>query len=324
MSQEIRLECQVSTTSSGSRFDQVAAEMFPQYSRARLQSWIRAGDLRLGGKVVKPNVRVLGGEKVALTTYLQPEGEWQAQALDLDIVFEDEHLLVINKSAGLVVHPAAGNPDGTVLNALLHHAPEVESVPRAGIVHRLDKDTTGLMVVAKTLEAQNQLVKQLQARTVSRQYDAVTMGAIRTGGTVDAPIGRHPRQRKKMAVVNIGGKEAVTHYRVIAQLGDFTHVRVKLETGRTHQIRVHMAHIRHPLVGDPVYGGRPKLSKGLDVEIARAVRDFPRQALHAAQLGLVHPASGKSLQWRVPLPDDMSSLLALLEDATNSAWDDDL
>ncbi len=311
-SQKIRLECQVPITRSGCRFDQVAAELFPQYSRARLQSWIRAGDLRLAGNVAKPNARLIGGEQLSLTTELQAEGEWVPQALELDLVHEDEHIIVINKAAGVVVHPAAGNPDGTLLNALLHHAPQVQAVPRAGIVHRLDKDTTGLMVVAKTLEAQTHLVKQLQARTVSREYDAIAQGHILTGGTVDAPIGRHPRQRTKMAVVDFNGKPAVTHYRVAERLGPFTRLRVKLETGRTHQIRVHMAHIGHPLIGDAVYGARLRSPKGLDVDLVRAVRAFPRQALHAAQLGLIHPISGESMQWQVPLPEDMQELLALL------------
>jgi 23S rRNA pseudouridine1911/1915/1917 synthase len=312
MSQKIRLECQAPITSSGCRFDQVAAELFPQYSRARLQSWIRAGDLRLAGNVAKPNARLMGGEQLSLATELQAEGEWLPQALELDLAYEDEHIIVVNKAAGVVVHPAAGNPDGTLLNALLHHAPQVQAVPRAGIVHRLDKDTTGLMVVAKTLEAQTNLVKQLQARTVSREYDAIAQGTMLTGGTVNAPIGRHPRQRTKMAVVDFNGKVAITHYRIAGRLGAFTRLRVKLETGRTHQIRVHMAHIGHPLVGDPVYGGRLHSPKGLDLDLARAVRAFPRQALHAAQLGLNHPVSGEFLQWQAPLPEDMKELLALL------------
>lgn len=312
MSQKIRLQCQAPVSTSGLRFDQVAAELFPQYSRARLQSWIRAGELRLAGNVAKPNARVMGGEYLSLCAELQAEGEWQAQSMDLDIVYEDDDLLVINKAAGLVVHPAAGNPDGTLLNALLHHAPQVYRVPRAGIVHRLDKDTTGLMVVAKTLEAQTNLVKQLQTRSVSREYEAIAQGEILTDGTVNAPIGRHPRQRTKMAVVEFNGKEAITHYRIQARLGQFTHLRVKLETGRTHQIRVHMAHIHHPLVGDAVYGGRLKASQHMDAELIRALRAFPRQALHAAQLGLVHPASGDPMVWQAPLPGDMAKLLNLL------------
>lgn len=320
MSQEIHLERQVPIVSSGQRFDQVAVELFPQYSRARLQNWMRAGDLRLADKLAKPNTRVVGGELVTLTTLLHAEGEWEAQAMDLDIVHEDDQILVLNKAAGVVVHPAAGNPDGTLLNALLHHAPQVQLVPRAGIVHRLDKDTSGLMVVAKTLEAQNHLVKQLQARTVSRQYEAIAQGVPQAEGSVDAPIGRHPRQRTRMAVVDLGGKDAVTHYRVVKSLGEFSHLRVKLETGRTHQIRVHMAHLGHPLVGDTVYGGKPKL-KGLDHAIADALRAFPRQALHAAQLGLIHPQTGAREQWRAPLPDDMAQLLAILaEGAAKDDW----
>ncbi len=312
MSQKIRLECQVPPSSSGQRFDQVAAELFPQYSRARLQSWIRAGELLLAGLQAKPNARVIGGESMVLDTELQAEGEWLPQAMAIDVVYEDDHLLVINKAAGVVVHPAAGNPDGTLLNALLHHAPQVQSVPRAGIVHRLDKDTTGLMVVAKTLEAQTHLVKQMQARTVSREYEAIAQGIMLAGGTIDEPIGRHPRQRTKMAVVEFNGKPAITHYRVEAHLGPFTRLRVKLETGRTHQIRVHMAYLGHSLVGDQAYGGRLKSPKGLDLDVARAVRTFPRQALHAAQLSLVHPSNGKTMQWQAPLPQDLVDLLELL------------
>lgn len=322
MSQQIRLESQISPTSSGQRFDQVVSELFPQYSRARLQGWIRAGELRLAGKVVKPNTKVLGGESVLLETQLQSEGSWEPQAMDLDVAFEDEHILVINKAAGIVVHPAAGNPDGTLLNALLHHAPQLEAVPRAGIVHRLDKDTSGLMVVAKTLEAQTHLVKQLQARTVSRQYEAIAVGAVPAEGTVDAPIGRHPRQRKKMAVVDLGGKEAITHYRVVERYTGFTRIKVKLETGRTHQIRVHMAHLKHPLVGDPVYGGRVPSVKGAAWELTQAVRSFPRQALHAAQLGLLHPHSGRPMQWRASVPQDMAELMAVLSEHS-AEWSDD-
>lgn len=237
----------------------------------------------------------------------------QAESIDLDIVYEDEHILVVNKPAGLVVHPAAGNYTGTLVNALLHYLPQMAELPRAGIVHRLDKDTTGLMVVAKTLAAHNRLVRQLQARSVSREYEAVAIGQFTGPGKVDAPIGRHPKQRKKMAVVPHGGKPAVTHFRVLRRFDWHAHLRLKLETGRTHQIRVHMAHIHHPLVGDPLYGGRFKKPAGIDPHLAEVLRQFPRQALHAAELGLEHPASGEYMRWTAPLPADMQMLLTELE-----------
>jgi 23S rRNA pseudouridine1911/1915/1917 synthase len=244
---------------------------------------------------------------------LTEEVSWQAQAIDLDVVYEDESILVLNKPAGLVVHPAAGHADGTLVNALLAHAPELSQVPRAGIVHRLDMDTSGIMVVARSLQAHGSLVAQLQARAVTREYLAVCIGAMTGGGTVDAPIGRHPRQRKKMAVLDPGGKPAVTHYRVSQRYGHHTCIRVNLETGRTHQIRVHMAHRHHPLVGDPVYGGRPRLPRGASEELITTLRSFPRQALHARVLGLVHPQRGEEMQFECPLPADILGLLAILE-----------
>jgi 23S rRNA pseudouridine1911/1915/1917 synthase len=227
-------------------------------------------------------------------------------------VYEDEDILVLDKPAGLVVHPAAGHADGTLLNALLHHCPDLNVVPRAGIVHRLDKDTTGLMVVAKNLGAQTALVAQLQARSVHREYEAVATGVLVGGGTVDAPLGRHARDRKRQAVLVNGGKEAVTHYRVLRRFRAHTHIRCLLETGRTHQIRVHMMHIHHPLLGDPVYGGRFKKPAGASLELIEAIRGFPRQALHARRLELLHPRSGELLSWEAPVPEDMRELLAVL------------
>ena len=243
---------------------------------------------------------------------MEEQGDWQAEEIPLDIVYEDEHILVINKPVNLVVHPAAGNRSGTLLNGLLFHCPDLINVPRAGIVHRLDKDTTGLMVVAKTLEAHADLVAQLQERTVSREYEAVVAGVMTGGGKVEAPIGRHPRQRQKMAVVEFGGKEAITHYRVVKRYPNHTHVRLKLETGRTHQIRVHMAHIGYALVGDSTYAGRMKIPKNLSKEQLDLLRNFGRQALHAAQLGLIHPATDEYMEWQVPRPADMQALLDLL------------
>ncbi|GGE33281.1 ribosomal large subunit pseudouridine synthase D [Halopseudomonas oceani] len=313
MSDRIRLSAQVSPESGGQRLDQVAAQLFPDYSRSRLQGWIKDGSLLVDGERKRTRDILLGGEQLELDAEREVQGEWQAEAIDLDIIYEDDALLVINKPAGLVVHPAAGHQDGTLLNALLHHAPELSKVPRAGIVHRLDKDTTGLMVVAKTIEAQTDLVAQLQARTVSREYECVVVGVMTSGGKVDQPIARHGTQRQKMAVV-AGGKTAISHYRVINRFRAHTHVKVKLETGRTHQIRVHMSYIHFPLVGDPVYGGRLRIPPGASPELIKELREFPRQALHARRLELEHPADGRHMSWQVPLPEDMQHLLALLRE----------
>ena len=295
------------------RFDQAASALFPEYSRSRLQSWIKGGQLTANHSSCRPRDKVHEGDVLTLQAELQPEGRFEAEAIALDIVYEDDDIIVINKPAGLVVHPGAGNPRGTLLNALLSHCPSIDSVPRAGIVHRLDRDTTGLMVVAKTLQAHADLVAQLQARDVHREYDAVVMGSMTGGGKVEEPMGRHPQQRTKMAVVQFGGKEAITHYRLQKRYRDHCHVRCFLETGRTHQIRVHMAHIRHPLVGDATYAGRPRLPKGASDALVNMLRSFPRQALHARKLELEHPISGDTMSWEVPLPDDMKALLAVLD-----------
>lgn len=295
----------------GSRLDQVAAQLFPDFSRSQLQEWIKSGELQVNQKSAKAKDKLFGGELLTLETELKPKGEWQAEEIDLDIVYEDDHILVINKPAGLVVHPAAGNHQGTLLNALLNHNKNLELLPRAGIVHRLDKDTTGLMVVAKTLAAHNDLIAQLQERSVSREYEAVAIGTMTGGGCVDEPIGRHPKQRTMMAVVR-DGKEAITHYRLVERFVGHTHLRLKLETGRTHQIRVHMAHIRHPLVGDHTYAGRFKIPKGSTDELIEVLKSFPRQALHAAQLGLIHPDTAEYMQWQAPLPEDFDLLLQAL------------
>ncbi|WP_374972669.1 23S rRNA pseudouridine(1911/1915/1917) synthase RluD [Spongiibacter marinus] len=295
------------------RFDQAASALFPEYSRSRLQSWIKGGQLTANHSSCRPRDKVHEGDVLTLQAELQPEGRFEAEAIALDIVYEDDDIMVINKPAGLVVHPGAGNPSGTLLNALLSHCPSIDSVPRAGIVHRLDRDTTGLMVVAKTLQAHADLVAQLQARDVHREYDAVVMGSMTGGGKVEEPMGRHPQQRTKMAVVQFGGKEAITHYRLHKRYRDHCHVRCFLETGRTHQIRVHMAHIRHPLVGDATYAGRPRLPKGASDALVNMLRSFPRQALHARKLELEHPISGDTMSWEVPLPDDMQALLAVLD-----------
>ncbi len=298
---------------AGKRLDQVLAELFPDYSRSRLQQWVKGGQVLVDGRQPRPRDKVWGGEQVAVSAMVEVETDWQGEPIPLDIVYEDEALLVLNKPPGMVVHPAAGNREGTLVNALLHYAPELQHVPRAGIVHRLDKDTSGLLVVARTLESHTALVAQLQARSVSREYQAVVMGVLTAGGTVDAPIGRHPVQRKRMAVVE-SGREAVSHYRVVERFRAHTHVTVRLETGRTHQIRVHMASIRHPLVGDPVYGGRLRLPAGASEPLKAALRGFKRQALHAAALGLDHPRTGEPITWSVPLPDDLVQLLEVLRD----------
>ena len=303
---------QVPLELSGKRLDQIAAQMFPDFSRARLQDWIKRGQLLVNGQQLRPRDKLKEGDRLAVDAELEAVDDWEAQPQQLDIVFEDEQILVLNKSAGVVVHPAAGNYSGTLLNGLLHHCPGLQELPRAGIVHRLDKDTTGLMVVAKTLPSHTWLVNLLQRRDISREYEAVVQGVMTGGGTVDAPIGRHPVSRKKQAVTQ-GGKHAVTHYRVLKRFRSHTHLLVKLETGRTHQIRVHMAHINHPLVGDPVYGGRFQLPAACAPELAEQLRGFRRQALHARRLSFVHPGSGETMTWEAPLPDDMQSLLASLD-----------
>lgn len=313
MIEPIVLNATVPEHMAGARLDQVAAELFSSYSRSRLQKWIKDGELLVDGKSCRPRDKLFGGEQLSVKALLEPEGEWRAEAIELDICYEDEDILVINKPAGLVVHPAAGNYQGTLLNGVLHYLPTNENIPRAGIVHRLDKETSGLMVVAKTLVAHQSLVKQLQAKTVSREYLAIVQGVMTGGGTVDKPIGRHPQVRTKMAVLDFGGKEAVSHYRVIERFPAHTLIRVKLETGRTHQIRVHMASIGYPLVGDSTYGGRLKLPKGSTQELHDALRAFKRQALHATQLALSHPVSGEHMEWQALPPEDFNRLFAMLK-----------
>jgi 23S rRNA pseudouridine1911/1915/1917 synthase len=293
----------------GLRLDQALAKLLPEYSRSRLQEWVTQGQVTLNGATATIKQKVWGGEAIALIPQSDPaEQAYLAEDIQLDIIYEDEHILIINKPVGLVVHPGNGNWQGTLLNALLHHDPHLATVPRAGIVHRLDKDTSGLLVVAKTLVAQTDLVRQLQARTVSREYLALVHGEVIRAGRVDAPIDRHPSQRTKMAVVE-GGKPAVTHYSVAESFPGCTLLRCKLETGRTHQIRVHMASIRHPLVGDHIY---IKGAQKCPLAMRDTLATFPRQALHAERLGLEHPDTGEYMEWQVDMPLDMQQLLTVI------------
>lgn len=293
------------------RLDQVAVALFPDFSRSKLQSWIKAGVLTVDGAVLRSKDKVSVDQMLQLCTQLEPEVSWSGEDIPLDICFEDEHVLVVNKPAGLVVHPAAGHAGGTLVNALIHYAPELDCLPRGGIVHRLDKDTSGIMFVARSPLAHRSLVEQLSARTVKREYAAVCIGALSGGGTINEPIGRHPHARTKMAVVH-NGKPAVTHFKVAERFGNHTAITVNLETGRTHQIRVHMAHRHHPLVGDPTYGGRPRIPSGASAALVDGLRQFSRQALHARHLAFDHPASGERLELGTHLPDDLEALLALL------------
>lgn len=296
---------------AGHRLDQVLVDLFPGFSRSRLQTWLKEGAIQVDAQSRKPRDKVRGGERVVLIEPPPEPDPMQAQPVPLKVVYEDDTLIVIDKPAGMVVHPAAGNHDGTLMNGLLHYAPELAVIPRAGIVHRLDKETSGLLVVARTLSAHKDLVEQLQARTVSREYLAVVNGQLVAGGTIDEPMDRHPVDRKRMAV-RMNGREAITHYRVEERFRAHTALRVKLETGRTHQIRVHMAYLKHPLIGDPTYGGRLRTPPDSDAAFADVLRRFPRQALHAMALGLVHPESGEECRWESPIPDDIQALMHAL------------
>ena len=321
MAQQVQLTATVSEAQLGQRLDQTLAELFPDYSRSRIKEWILDRRVTVNGVMVDtPKEKVLGGELVAIDAEIEEAQRWEPQNLPLDIVYEDEDIIVINKPRDFVVHPGAGNPDGTVLNALLHHYPAIMDVPRAGIVHRLDKDTTGLMVVAKTVPAQTHLVDSLQRREITREYEAVAIGNMTAGGTVDQPISRHSTKRTHMAVHPMG-KPAVTHYRIMEHFRAHTRLRLRLETGRTHQIRVHMSHISHPLVGDPLYGGRPRPPKGASEAFITTLRGFDRQALHATMLRLYHPISGIEMEFHAALPQDMVDLIAALKADTEEFKD---
>ncbi len=322
MAQEIQLTATINESQLGQRLDQALAELFPDYSRSRIKEWILDDRVQVNGRLVnKPKEKMLGGEQISIDALIDEDMRFEPQNLPLNIVYEDDDILVINKPRDFVVHPGAGNPDGTVLNALLYHYPDIADVPRAGIVHRLDKDTTGLMVVAKTVPAQTQLVESLQLREITREYEAVANGRMTAGGKVEEPISRHPTKRTHMAV-NPMGKPAVTHYRVMEHFRAHTRLRLRLETGRTHQIRVHMAHINHPLVGDQLYGGRPRPLKGASDEFRDALREFDRQALHATMLRLYHPITGIQMEWHAPIPDDMVKLIEVLKADAQEHQDD--
>ena len=305
------LQATVPSTAAGRRLDAVLAELFPEYSRSRLSAWIKSGDVTVDGASPRGRDSVHGGETIVLSVVQETQTHAVAEDIPLDILYEDEHVFVLDKPAGLVVHPGAGNPDGTLVNALLHRDANLGLLPRAGIVHRLDKDTSGVMVVARTLPAHTSLVAQLSAREVHRQYLAIVVGALVSGGSAKTGIDRHPRDRIRMAVRE-DGKDAVTHYRLRERFRNHTALECRLETGRTHQIRVHMAHLKHPIVGDPLYGGSFKLPKGASDEFIAALRSFKRQALHAEVLEFAHPVTGEPIRCSAPVPADMQRLMVLL------------
>lgn len=292
----------------GKRLDLALSEVFEEFSRSRIQDWVKQGYVKVNDEVVTSNKHKMSGfELVEVNAVIKVAGEWKAQAITLNIVHEDDDLLVINKPAGLVVHPGAGNQDGTMVNALLHHVPDLQKLPRAGIIHRLDKETTGLLVVAKTIAAHTSLVEQLQNRAFTREYDALVNRVMVSGSSIDAPIGRHPTKRTAMAVIS-DGRRAITHYRVAEKFLDHTHLKLRLETGRTHQIRVHMSHLKFPIIGDPLYSGRYRVPTRITPELKEKLSGFKRQALHASLLGLKHPATDEYVEWRAPMPSDMQAL----------------
>ncbi|MFV8836482.1 23S rRNA pseudouridine(1911/1915/1917) synthase RluD [Aquisalimonas sp.] len=314
MSEFLELDANIPESAAGKRLDRALADVFPDYSRSRLQQWLKDGAITVDGARRRGRDPVKGGETVAVRAALAPNApSVEPEPIELDVVHEDDDILVLNKPAGLVVHPGAGNPDGTLQNALLHRHPYLEQIPRCGIVHRIDKDTSGLMVVALSDRAHTALTEQLQDKSVGREYEALVSGTFTAGGTVEAPIARHPRDRKRMAVV-ASGRPAVTHYRIAERFSAHTLLRVFLETGRTHQIRVHMAYIQHPLVGDPVYGLRPRLPKRADDTVRDALAGLGRQALHAARLVLQHPGTEETMAWETPRPADMDAVMDVLRE----------
>jgi len=312
MSEWLQIDTVIPDEMSGKRLDQALAVLLPEHSRARLQGWIRNGFVQIDKKPMRPRDKVRGGERIEIRAEIEAQNSASPEDIPLEIVYEDEHLIIINKPADLVVHPGAGNPQHTLMNALLHHDQQLGQVPRAGIVHRLDKDTTGLLVIARTPQSHTYLVDQLQTRSIHREYETIVNGIMTAGGTIEQAIGRHPRHRTRMAVVK-SGRPATTHYRIIKKYRHHTRLQVNLETGRTHQIRVHMAWLHYPVVGDPVYGTMKQLIKGMAPDLANIITAFPRQALHARAIKLAHPQSNELMEWKVPIPEDMKALINALE-----------
>ncbi len=312
MNECIKINIIIPDAMSGKRLDQALAELLPDHSRARLQGWIRDDYVQIDKKSMRPRDKVHGGEQVEIRAEIESQISAAPEDIPLEIVFEDEHLIIINKPAGLIVHPGAGNPQHTLMNALLHHDQQLEQVARAGIVHRLDKDTTGLLVVARTPQSHTYLANQLQARKIHREYMTIVSGIMTAGGTINQPIGRHRTHRTKMAVVK-NGRSSTTHYRIIKKYKHHTQLQVNLETGRTHQIRVHLTWLHYPIIGDPVYGGKKQLVKGMDPNLANYITAFPRQALHARAIQLHHPLSNEMMAWQAPIPEDMAELINTLE-----------
>lgn len=309
----LQIEVIVPEELSNTRLDLALSQLIQDYSRSQLQSWIKQGFVTVNHSCIKqPRHKTQTGDHIKIDATIRAQQNWQGQALPINIIYEDSDIIIINKPTNCIVHPGAGNPDGTLVNALLHYAPELENVPRGGIVHRLDKDTTGLLVVARNLKAHHFLVNAIQSRTIKREYEAIVYGAIITGGTIEAPIGRHPRQRTKMSV-RTDGKAARTHYRIIHKYPHFTHCRIILDTGRTHQIRVHMAHIHCPLIGDPVYASKSRVSKKWPEALQQCINKLQRQALHAVQLSLPHPTTNEMMTFNAPLPEDIKEILHLLQ-----------
>jgi 23S rRNA pseudouridine1911/1915/1917 synthase len=308
---KLQLQTTIPEEFAGKRLDQALSQLYPEHSRSRIQSWIKSGDVTVNKLNYRQKDVVNFGDAIEICTEINSIEKSEAEAIDLDILHEDDAIIIINKPAGLVVHPGAGNPNHTLVNALLHFDQSLDTIPRAGIIHRLDKDTTGVMVVARTLESHTYLVDKLQKREIKRGYQTIVCGQIIAGGSIENKMGRHPVHRTKMAITN-SGKTAITHYRVIKKFRHYTHLDVQLETGRTHQIRVHMSHIKHPIVGDPVYGNNKSIRKGVDPSLSDIIKNFKRQALHAYNLELPHPVTGKRMKFNAKIPSDIKSLIAAL------------